>query len=89
METVAALEHRIGQAGATLSECVWDAYAFDTFVESVCNHPSLIFLIAMSDEAMAKVLCDEDIPRRGGHMPVPLALMEGHSGELARPQILA
>ncbi len=42
----------------------------------ICNHPSLIFVVAMPDDSAARTLVEEVIPRRGGRVPVPLVLIE-------------
>jgi hypothetical protein len=51
----------------------------DTLIEQTCNHPSLIFLVAMPDDAAAKRLIEAVIPCRGVSVPVPRVLIEGQS----------
>ena len=48
----------------------------EDIVGYICNHPSLVFLVAMPDDSAARVLVEEVIPRRGGRIPVPLVLIE-------------
>jgi hypothetical protein len=76
MESISVLEKRIQEAGLDCHRIQLGARVVDGIVEYICNHPSLIFLVAMPDDAAARVLIEEVIPKRGGRIPVPLVLIE-------------
>ncbi len=75
-ENIATLETHIRSAGLDYNCIQLGTEPVDGIIEYVCNHPALIFLVAMPDDATAKTLIEEVIPKRGGRIPVPLVLIE-------------
>ena len=83
------IENRIRAAG--LASCrIWlGMKPVDDIVTYICNHPSLILVVGMPDDDSVKVLVEEVIPKRGGRVPVPLALIEDRSSTRATEQSAA
>ena len=88
-ETLTALERQIERAGIAYVRMQLGGNPVEGILEYICNHPSLIFLVAMPDDNAAKVLIEEVIPQRGGRMPVPLVLIEGQSLQRSQTQTAA
>lgn len=80
---ISLLENQIRAAGLDHQCIQLGMKPVDNIIDYICNHPSLIFLVAMPDDDAAKVLIEEVIPKRGGRIPVPLVLIENRSS--ARP----
>lgn len=78
-EGISALEKQVQKAGLDCQRIKLGVNAVEDIVDYICNHPSLIFLVAMPDDAAARVLIEEVIPQRGGRIPVPLVLIEKHT----------
>jgi hypothetical protein len=78
-ENVSAMQKRIRTAGVECQRIQLGVKPIDGIVDYICNHPALVFLVAMPDDETAKVLIEEVIPRRGGRIPVPLVLIEERS----------
>lgn len=78
-ESIALLEKQVQQAGLECQKIQLGVNEVEDIVAYICDHPSLIFLVAMPDDAAAKVLIKEVIPKRGGRIPVPLVLVESHA----------
>lgn len=76
-ENVSVLKKQVLQSGIDCQQIELGFNAVSHIVEYICNHPSLIFLVAMPDDEAARVLIEEVIPERGGRLPVPLVLIEG------------
>ncbi|MBW9261492.1 MAG: hypothetical protein K1566_03565 [Candidatus Thiodiazotropha sp. (ex. Lucinisca nassula)] len=76
---ISALENRIRAVGLDHHRIQLGMKPVDDVINYICNHPSLIFLVAMPDDETAKVLIEEVIPKRGGRIPVPLVLIEDRS----------
>lgn len=75
---VDALKVRIATEHLECQEIRLGVDPVEDIVGYICNHPSLVFLVAMPDDNAARVLVEEVIPRRGGRVPVPLVLIEAH-----------
>jgi hypothetical protein len=78
-ETISVLEKQVQQAGLDCQTIQLGVHVVDDIVEYIFDHPSLIFLVAMPDDAAARVIIEEVIPKRGGRIPVPLVLIESQS----------
>lgn len=76
IEQISALEKRVAQTGLECKRIQLSVNVIDSIVEYICNHPSLIFVVAVSDDHVAKTLIEEVIPQRGGRVSVPLVLIE-------------
>jgi hypothetical protein len=48
----------------------------ELFVEYVCNHPSLVYLVGISDDDLVRALAERVVPARGGRLHVPLVMIE-------------
>ncbi|PLY13411.1 MAG: hypothetical protein C0631_14065 [Sedimenticola sp.] len=73
---ITPLEIRIQQAGLQCLRIQLGDSAAEAITDYICNHPSLMFLVAMPDDTAAKVLIEDIIPTRGSRIPVPLVLIE-------------
>jgi len=71
-----AMTGRLGASGIPFQVIRLGVDTVEDIATYICNHPSLIFLVAMPDDSAARTLVEEVIPRRGGRMPVPLVLIE-------------
>ena len=76
---ISALEYQIREAGLDCQRIHLGVNTIDDLVHYICNHPSLIFLVAMPDDAVAKILVEDVIPKRGGRIHVPMVLIEDRS----------
>lgn len=76
IERISALEKRVHRAGLECKRIQLGVHVIDSIAEYICNHPSLIFVVAVSDDHLARTLIEEVIPQRGGRVPVPLVLIE-------------
>jgi hypothetical protein len=88
-ESISALEKQVQQAGLDCQTIQLGVHVVDDIVEYIFDHPSLIFLVAMPDDAAARVIIEEVIPKRGGRIPVPLVLIEGQSAARSSKQSAA
>ena len=48
----------------------------ELLVEYICNHPSLVYLVGISDDDLVRALAERVVPARGGRMHVPLVMIE-------------
>ena len=78
------LEKQIQLAGIDYQCIQLGINTVDELFDYIRNHSSLIFLVAMPDDAAVKVLIEETIPRRGARIPVPLVLIEGQTDRHTR-----
>jgi len=86
MASISAIEKQIRTAGLEYHHIQLGMKPVDDVIDYICNHPALIFLVAMPDDETVKVLIEEVIPKRGGRIPVPLVLIEDRpSVRLAEP----
>ncbi len=72
--SISALENQIRLAGLEHHRIQLGVDAVEGIVNYICNHHSLIFVVAMPDDGAAKTLVEEVIPKRGGRIPVPWCL---------------
>jgi len=71
-----AMTGRLGAAGIPVQVIRLGMDTVEDIATYICNHPSLIFVVAMPDDSAARTLVEDVIPRRGGRVPVPLVLIE-------------
>ena len=48
----------------------------EMLVDYICNHPSLVYLVGVSDDELVRLLVERVVPARGGRMHVPLVMIE-------------
>lgn len=75
-KNISLLEQQIQQADVDCQHIRLGVNEVDNIIEYIYSQPSLIFVVAMPDDAAARVLIEEVIPRHGGRVPVPLVLIE-------------
>ena len=78
-ETLTNLEKQIKQAGLDYQIIKLGENAIEGLINYIKNHPSLIFLISMPDDEIARVLIEEVMPKSGEHIQVPVVLIEGNT----------
>ncbi|MGB5766670.1 MAG: hypothetical protein WBM38_08050 [Arenicellales bacterium] len=74
--SIAELEKRVKQAGIDYQRVQLGVNVIDEIIDYIQHQRSLIFVVAMPDDAVAKTLIEEVIPKSGGRIPVPLVLIE-------------
>lgn len=74
--SISAMESQIRAAGIGCQRIHLGMKPVDEIVNYICCQSSLIFLVAMPDDKVAKVLVEDVIPKRGGRIPTPLVLIE-------------
>ncbi|MES9858058.1 MAG: hypothetical protein ABW166_15875 [Sedimenticola sp.] len=73
---IITLESRIREAGLECQRIRLSVEVIEDILAYTCNHSSLIFLVAIPDDSVAKRLIDEITPKRKGRLSVPLVLIE-------------
>jgi len=48
----------------------------EMLVDYICNHPSLVYVVGISDDELVRSLAERVLPARGGRMHVPLVMIE-------------
>jgi len=76
MTNISALKKKIQNAGINFKQIQLKANAVDSLINYVAEQPSLIFLVATPDDAVAKVLIDDVLPRRSSCIHAPLVLIK-------------
>jgi hypothetical protein len=76
---IAALENRIKDAGISYQQIQLETDAVDGIIEYIVRHPSLIYLIAISNDDVARDLIEDVLPRRRRRIQVPVVLIEDQS----------
>ncbi len=74
--SLVTLEQRIRTANLACRRVPLDTRAAEGIEAYVANNPSLIYLVAMPDDAPVKRLLEEVLPGRGRRMPVPMVLVD-------------
>ena len=75
-ERIASLEARVRQSGIDCLTIRLGPNSAEGIAEYICNHPSLLFLVAMPDDVEIGAPVEELFPQRGGRFPVPVVLIE-------------
>jgi hypothetical protein len=74
--TIGEFEKRLQQAGIPY-RCIWlTEPAVEDLADYMARQASLIFLVAMPDDELARVLLEEVIPNRADRIVVPLVLID-------------
>jgi hypothetical protein len=77
-ESISVLERRVQQAGLDHQSIKLGNKAVDSILNYIDNRTSLLFLVAMPGDKVAKTLIEEVIPKRRERIHVPLVLIEEH-----------
>ena len=75
-ETLAALEAQVRNAGLECRRIQLEVDAVSAITDYARRNASLLFLVAATDDPLAKTLTEEIFPQRGERFPVPLVLIE-------------
>ena len=78
---LAGLERRLADAGVRYRSTMLDVDAVAGIADYLRKNPSLIFLVAMPHDPLARRLAEELIPSRAIRMPVPLVMIEEKPGK--------
>ena len=78
-EALVALEAQVRNAGLECRRLQLEVNAVDAITDYARNNPSLLFLVAATDDVVVKRLAEEILPQRGERFPVPLVLIENCS----------
>jgi hypothetical protein len=76
---ITALERSIKDAEFISNRIQLSTKAVDNVLEYVMNHPGLVLMVATPDDAVAKEITQDVIPRQGANIPVPLVLIEDNA----------
>ena len=88
-ERMSALENQVRAAGLVCRGIRLERDAVISF-DAYLNHQlSLIFVVAMPDDSVARILIEEVLPRRRRRIPVPLVLISEQPATRARNQSAA
>jgi hypothetical protein len=75
-KSIVALDQRLRDAGVNGRWVALGVQAVEGIVAYIDSHSSLIYLVAMPDDAPVKQLVEQVLPRCGGCLSIPLVLVE-------------
>lgn len=75
-ENASALEKKIKNSAIGYQQIQLKVNAVDSIVDYIASHPSLLYLIAMPDDDVARVFIEEILPRRKRRIQFPIVLIE-------------
>ena len=75
-KNISTLERKIKNSGVSYQRIQLEVNAVDGIVDYIAKHPSLIYLIAMPDDDVARVLIEEVLPGRRRRIQIPVVLIE-------------
>ncbi len=75
-EKTSALGKKIKNSGVGYQQIQLEVNAIDSIAEYIAKHPSLLYLIAMPDDDVARVLIEEVLPGRRRRIQIPVVLIE-------------
>ncbi len=75
-EYSSALENKIKNSGVRYQRIQLHVTAVSSIVDYIVKHPSLLYLIAMPDDDVAKTLIEEVLPGRRRRIQIPVVLIE-------------
>jgi len=75
---VGAMEQQAQKAGLSCRRIPLSTQPVEGIEAYAANTPSLIYLVAMTDDAPVQRLLEELLPGRGRHVPVPVVLVKNH-----------
>ena len=79
MEKLSALKKKINNAGIRFQHIQIEDNTNDSIINYIANQPSLIFLVALPDDSVAKALVDEVSSRHGNRIHTPLVLIKNQA----------
>jgi hypothetical protein len=80
---ISLLESHIHESGLQCQRIQLTTESIDRVIEYISKHSSLIFMVGMPDDPIAKLLMEEIIPSPEHHIAVPLVLIDGKKSELS------
>lgn len=83
MINISVLENRIYEAGIDCQRTQFGVNAVEDIADYIRNQSSLIFVVAMPDDSVAKALIEDVIPKRYNRLLVPMVLIEDHTSVLS------
>jgi len=75
-ENNSVLENKIKNSGVRYQRIQLQVTAVSSIIEYIVKHPSLLYLIAMPDDDVAKTLIEEVLPIRRRRIQVPVVLIK-------------
>ena len=75
-ENTLALEKKIKNSGVSYQRIQLEITAVSSITDYIAKHPSLLYLIAMPDDDVARVLIEEVLPSRRRRIQIPVVLIE-------------
>ena len=75
-ENTSALEKKIKNSGVSYQRIQLQVTAVNSIVDYIVKHPSLLYLIAMPDDDVVRVLIEEVLPSRRRRIQIPVVLIE-------------
>ena len=73
---ISALKNKIKNSGVNYQRIQLEVTALNSIIDYITKHPSLLYLIAMPDDDVARVLVEEVLPRRRRRIQIPVVLIE-------------
>ena len=89
MENTSALEKKIKNSGVSYQQIQLEVTAVSSITDYMAKHPSLIYLIAMPDDDVARVLIEEVLPGRRRRTQIPVVLIEDQIASILPKQSAA
>ena len=75
-KNTSALEKKIKNSGVSYQRIQLEVTAVNSIINYIAKHPSLLYLIAMPDDDVARVLLEEVLPGRRRRIQIPVVLIE-------------
>ena len=75
-ENTSALEKKIKNSGVIYQRIQLEVTVVNSIVNYIDKHPSLLYLIAMPDDDVARVLVEDILPLRRRRIQIPVVLIE-------------
>ncbi|MFW2439897.1 MAG: hypothetical protein ACN4GR_11045 [Arenicellales bacterium] len=86
---ISVIESHIRDAGIQCQRIQLAANSIDNILEYISMHPSLIFVVGLPNDSIAKVLMEEIIPSPDCHIAIPLVLIDGKKSDKPGKQTAA
>jgi len=88
-ENTSALENKIKNSGVSYQRIQLQVTTVSSIVDYIVKHPSLLYLIAMPDDDVARVLIEEVLPGRRRRIQIPVVLIEDQTASRVPKQSAA
>jgi len=86
---ISIIESHIREAGLQCQRIQLAENSIDKIIEYISRHPSLIFVVGMPDDSIARTLMEEIIPSPDHHIAIPLVLIDGMKSDKQGKQTAA